>query len=57
MITFTARSREAIVQCHTDIADAVEARDGTSAIEALKALEVETLALARNVFAAHAARR
>ncbi|WP_424986274.1 FadR/GntR family transcriptional regulator [Microbulbifer sp. S227A] len=54
MITFTARSREAIVALHTDIANAIEARDGPAASNALSALETETLALAQSVFAARA---
>lgn len=56
MITFTARKREAIIALHTAIADAVEAQDGAGAQEALSALEQETLKLARDVFAARAAR-
>ncbi len=56
MITFTARSREAIVSLHTDIADAIEAQDAEAASLALSALESETLALAQSVFAARAAR-
>lgn len=54
MITFTARSREAIVKLHTDIADAIESQDGPAASAALAALEIETLTLAQNVFAARA---
>lgn len=54
MITFTARLREAIVALHTDIADAIEAQDGPAANTALTALEMETLSLARHVFAARA---
>ncbi len=51
MITFTARSREAIVALHTAIADAIEAGDGQAASDGLTALENETLKLARSVFA------
>ncbi|MEY8830783.1 FadR/GntR family transcriptional regulator [Sedimentitalea sp. XS_ASV28] len=54
MITFSARSREAIVRLHTDIADAIEAGDGPAASTALTALECETLTLAQTVFAARA---
>lgn len=55
MITFTARSREAIVALHTAIAEAIEARDEVASIAALSALETETLGLARRVFAARSA--
>ena len=48
MITFTARSREAIVGLHTRIADALEAHD------ALVELEAYTLTLGRDVMAARA---
>lgn len=54
MITFTARSREAIVKLHTDIANAIESQDGPAVSAALTALEIETLTLAQNVFAARA---
>ncbi len=57
MITFTARSREAIVALHTAIADAIEAQDGQAASDGLTALETETLKLARNVFARRQKRR
>lgn len=50
MITFTARSRSAIVTLHRDIADAIEAQDGVGASDGLAALEVETQNLARRVF-------
>jgi GntR family transcriptional regulator, transcriptional repressor for pyruvate dehydrogenase complex len=51
MITFTARSRDAIIALHVTIADAIEARDGAAASAGLTALETETQALARRVFA------
>lgn len=57
MITFTARSREAIVALHTAIADAIEAGDGNAASDGLTALETETLTLAKSVFAARQANR
>tara|TARA_R110000823_G_scaffold76985_1_gene175815 strand:- start:133 stop:873 length:741 start_codon:yes stop_codon:yes gene_type:complete len=50
MITFTARSRSAIVTLHRDIADAIEAQDGARASDGLAALEIETQSLARRVF-------
>lgn len=56
IITFTARSRETIVALHEAIADAVEAHDGLMACDRLSALEAETLALARSVFAARGKR-
>ena len=56
IITFTARSRETIVALHEAIADAVEAHDGPLACDRLSALEAETLALARSVFAARGKR-
>ncbi|QBF32075.1 FadR/GntR family transcriptional regulator [Thalassococcus sp. S3] len=56
MITFTARSREAIVALHTVIADAVEAENARAATDGLTALEEETQTLARNVFEARAKR-
>lgn len=57
MITFTARSREAIVALHTKIAGAVEAQDGLAANAALTALEIETRQLADSVFAARGRNR
>lgn len=57
MITFTARSREAIVALHTAIADAIEAGDGQAASDGLTALENETLKLARSVFARRRSRK
>ncbi|WP_370210907.1 FadR/GntR family transcriptional regulator [Roseovarius sp.] len=54
MITFTARSREAIVALHTRIADALEAHDAGGADQALVELEAYTLTLGRDVMAARA---
>ncbi len=54
MITFTARNRAQIVTLHSQIADAVEARDGGAVSAALTALEVYTKTLAQSVFAARA---
>lgn len=54
MITFTARSREAIVALHTRIADALSAADPAAAEAALHDLEAYTLTLGRNVMAARA---
>ena len=56
MITFTARSRERIVDLHRRIADAVEAGDGDGASLGLSDLESETQALAESVFAARKTR-
>jgi DNA-binding FadR family transcriptional regulator len=55
MITFTARSREAIIAYHRAIADAIEARDGAAAIAALEALETYTRDLGCRIFAARQA--
>ena len=52
MITFTARSRSAIIALHVAIADAIEAGDGDAACAALTALEDETKTLARTALAA-----
>jgi len=52
MITFTARSRSAIVALHTRIADAIEAQDAAETMQGLAALELETQNLAASVFAA-----
>ncbi|MFY9239427.1 MAG: FCD domain-containing protein [Roseovarius sp.] len=52
MITFTARSREAIVALHTRIADALEAQDAKAADTALLELERYTLELGRGVMKA-----
>ena len=51
MITFSARSREKICKLHTQIADALEAGDGSSAEVALHDLEKYTQRLARDVIA------
>lgn len=55
MITFTARSRDAIVALHTNIADALEDHDGPAAEAALSRLEDYTLKLGRGVMKARAA--
>ena len=52
MITFTARSREAIIGFHSRIADAIEANDSTKADTALSELADYTVALGRDVAAA-----
>lgn len=57
MITFTARSREAIVGFHTRIADALAAADAEAAQTALTELEAYTLTLGRDVMAARSAPR
>jgi DNA-binding FadR family transcriptional regulator len=57
MITFTARSRGAIVAIHATIADAIEAQDGDAASVGLTALETETLTLGKSVFAARRSER
>ncbi len=57
MITFTARSREAIVALHSEIADAIEAGDADAATVGLSKLEQETRSLADSVFAARQAHR
>lgn len=54
MITFTARSREAIVALHTQITDAIENQKGAMAAEGLTELEAYTKDLARSVLAARA---
>jgi len=56
MITFTARSREAIVALHTRIADAVDRADAGAADIALQDLANYTLGLGRDVVAARASR-
>ena len=56
MITFTARSREAIIAHHTEIADRIEAQDGAGAASALSDLEAYTQTLARQVIAERDAR-
>lgn len=54
MITFTARSRDAIVALHTDITDALQARDGAGAETALSRLEAYTLELGRGLMKSRA---
>ncbi|MEM6760036.1 MAG: FadR/GntR family transcriptional regulator [Pseudomonadota bacterium] len=49
MITFTARSREAIIALHTKIADAIEAGDADRVESELNALETYTRDLAHTV--------
>lgn len=49
MITFTARSREAIIAYHTKIADALEASDAETVDSALVELENYTRQLAQDV--------
>ena len=56
MITFTARDRARIIALHEDIADALEAADANKTARGLSALEAETQTLARDVFAARAAK-
>ncbi|WP_298256582.1 GntR family transcriptional regulator [uncultured Litoreibacter sp.] len=56
MITFTARSRERIVELHGQIADALEAQNGEDADAALIALEAYTVSLAKDVLEARKAR-
>ncbi|MEQ9259121.1 MAG: GntR family transcriptional regulator [Roseovarius sp.] len=56
MITFTARSREAILGFHTRIADAIERQEAPVAEAALEELAGYTLELGRGVVAARAAR-
>jgi DNA-binding FadR family transcriptional regulator len=57
MITFTARSREAIVGFHSRIADAMEAQAADTAQTTLSQLEAYTLTLGRDVMAARAGPR
>jgi len=54
MITFTARSRGAILGLHTGIADALERHEADAAQAALSELEAYTLTLGRDVMAARA---
>ncbi len=54
MITFSARDRARIIALHTDIADAIEARDAKASSASLGALEKETQSLAQSVFASRA---
>lgn len=51
MITFTARSREAIIALHTSLADAVEARNQNAADAALAELATYTNDLGRDLVA------
>jgi len=53
MITFTERDRAKIILLHTQIADALEARETFQTESALGALAAYTLELARNVTARH----
>ncbi|MDF3413874.1 FadR family transcriptional regulator [Sulfitobacter sp. M57] len=57
MITFTARSRGEIVALHTQVTDALEARDAGAADTALCELERYTLHLGRDVMAKRAKSR
>ncbi len=52
MITFTARSRERIVELHTTIADALENRDPVAIETTLHCLAEYTVELAHNVISA-----
>lgn len=54
MITFTARSREAIVALHTAIADALEDHDAAKTDDILSQLETYTRELAQTVVSARA---
>jgi GntR family transcriptional regulator, transcriptional repressor for pyruvate dehydrogenase complex len=54
MITFTARSREAIIDLHGAIADAMENGDGSETCRQLEELERYTVTLARSVLAKRA---
>ena len=54
MITFTARSRAEIVEIHTSILDAIEARDSRLAVAILENLESVTKRLAHSVMDAKA---
>jgi DNA-binding FadR family transcriptional regulator len=56
MITFSARSRDAIIALHKQIADAAEGRDAPHISAALEELESYTRQLAQSVFEARAAR-
>ncbi|MCW8843976.1 MAG: GntR family transcriptional regulator [Rhodobacteraceae bacterium] len=57
MITFTARSREAIIAFHTRITDALEAHDADGVDTALSELARYTLGLGQKAMAARAAHR
>jgi len=52
MITFTARSRERIIELHTDITDALEAHDSASIEKSLINLSTYTKTLGDDVIAA-----
>ena len=54
MITFTARSREAIVALHGDLVDGLDGQDAAAVETALHDLESYTLTLGRDVLAARA---
>lgn len=54
MITFSARSREQIVALHTQLVDAIEARDPAGADDVLRALETYTLELGEHFIASRA---
>ena len=56
MITFTARSRGAIIDLHSRITDAIEAQDAGSADTALCELADYTMTLGRDVMAARSTR-
>jgi GntR family transcriptional regulator, transcriptional repressor for pyruvate dehydrogenase complex len=56
MIIFTARSRAAIIDLHTRIAEAIAAQDAAAADTALSELCDYTLTLGRDVMQARAAR-
>ncbi|MEO1284856.1 MAG: FCD domain-containing protein, partial [Pseudomonadota bacterium] len=56
MITFTERSRETIVGFHTEIADAVEARDAEAADTKLEELAAYTLTLGQDAMEKRARR-
>ncbi len=57
MITFTQRNRDSIVELHTRIADAIEARDAAAADTALTELTSYTLDLGDQAMQARAARK
>jgi GntR family transcriptional repressor for pyruvate dehydrogenase complex len=57
MVTFSARSRGAIVALHTRITDALEARDGAAVDRALDELSGYTIGLAHTVLAERDKRR
>jgi len=57
MITFTARSRERIVALHTDLANALEAKDAGKIDQTLVELEAYTRELAHSVVTARAERK